>query len=71
VQWTSARRCARVTFVVLSVFSRLALVETVRRVVDGGITSGRHVAAPAGLMVVTVSIKFARSSPNALSLTWQ
>jgi hypothetical protein len=56
VQWTWARWWALPTFVVVSAFSGLALFDTARRVVDGGGTPVRHVAAPAGLLVVAVSI---------------
>jgi len=56
VQWTWARWWALLTFVVVSAFSGLALLDTVRRVVDGDTTPVRHVAAPAGLLVVAVSI---------------
>jgi hypothetical protein len=56
VHWTWARWWALGTFVVVSVFSGLALFDTVRRVVDGGTTPVRHLAAPAGLLVVAVSI---------------
>jgi DMSO reductase anchor subunit len=56
VQWTWARRWALLTFVVVSAFSGLAVFDAVRRVVDGGTTPVRHVAAPAGLLAVAVSI---------------
>jgi hypothetical protein len=56
VQWTWARWWALLTFVVVSAFSGFALFDTVRRVVDGDTTPVRHVAAPAGLSVVAVSI---------------
>jgi hypothetical protein len=56
VQWTWARRWALLTFVVVSAFSGLAVVDTVRRVMDGGTTPVRHVVAPAGLLAVAVSI---------------
>ncbi len=56
VQWTWARWWALLTFVVVGAFSGFALFDTVRRVVDGDTTPVRHVAAPAGLLVVAVSI---------------
>jgi hypothetical protein len=56
VQWTWARRWALLTFVVVTAFSGLALFDTVRRVVYGSTTPVRHVAAPAGLLVVAISI---------------
>jgi hypothetical protein len=56
VQWTWARWWALPTFVVVSVFSGLALFDTARRIMDGGSTPVRHVVAPAGLLVVAVSI---------------
>jgi hypothetical protein len=55
-EWAWARWWALVTFVVVSVFSGLAVFDTVRRVVDGGTTPVSHVAAPAGLLVVSVSV---------------
>jgi hypothetical protein len=55
-EWAWARWWALVTFVVVSAFSGLAVFDTVRRVVDGGTTPVSHVAAPAGLLVVSVSV---------------
>jgi hypothetical protein len=56
VQWSWARWWALLTFVVVSAFSGVALADTVRRVMDGGTTPVRHVAAPAGLLAVAMSI---------------
>lgn len=56
VQWTWARWSALLTFVVVSAFSGLALVDTAGRVVDGGTTPIRHLAAPASLFTVATSI---------------
>jgi hypothetical protein len=43
-------------FVVVSAFSGRALFDTARRVVDGGTTPVRHLAAPASLFTVATSI---------------
>ena len=58
VRWTWARRWALLTFVVVGAFSALALFDTAGRVVDGGSTPVRHLAAPASLFAVAMSIVF-------------
>jgi hypothetical protein len=56
VQWTWARRSALLTLMVVSAFGGWALFDTARRVVDGGTTPVRHLAAPASLSTVATSI---------------
>jgi hypothetical protein len=56
VHWSWARWWALLTFVVVSAFSGLALLDTAGRVVDGGTTPLRHLAAPASLFTVATSI---------------
>jgi hypothetical protein len=51
-----ARWWALLTFVVLSAFSGMALLDTVGRVVGGGTTPVRHLLAPASLFTVAISI---------------
>jgi hypothetical protein len=56
VRWTWSRWPALLTFVVVSAVSGWASFDTARRVVDGGTTPVRHLAAPASLFTVATSI---------------
>lgn len=56
LHWTWARWWALRTFVVVGALSGLALFDTAGRLVDGGSTPLRHLAAPAGLFTVATSI---------------
>jgi fatty acid desaturase len=56
VPWTWARRWALLTFVVVSGFSGWALLDTARRVIDGGTAPVRHLAAPGSLFTVATSV---------------